>query len=122
MTDVLDASALLAFIQGEPGFDVVEEQLAAGARCSTANWSEIAQKILAAGRDWDLTRALLTSYELALEPVAVADAEWAAHRWRRGEGLSLADRLCLALAHRLGVSAWTADKQWGHGDGVHQIR
>jgi len=122
MTAVLDASAVLAFVKGEPGAEVVAERPAAGARCSTANWSEIAQKILAAGRDWDLTRALLMSYDLDLEPVAVADAEWAAHRWKRGEGLSLADRLCLALAHRLEVGAWTADTHWGDDDGVHQIR
>ena len=109
MTAVLEASAMLAFVQGEPGADVVAERLDAGAHCSAANWSEVAQKILAAGRDWDLARALLVSYDLHVEPVAVVDAEWAARRWRRGEGLSLADRLCLALAHRLGGGAWTAD-------------
>lgn len=122
MTAVLDASAVLAFVQGEPGADVVEARLEAGASCSTANWSEIAQKILGAGRDWDLARALLLSYDLHLEPVVVLDAEWAAHRWRHGEGLSLADRLCLALARRLGLGAWTADTSWGHDDGIHQIR
>ena len=119
---MLDASAVLAFVQGEPGAEVVAEQLEAGASCSTANWSEIAQKILAAGRDWDLARALLVSYDLRLEPVTVVDAEWAARRWRRGEGLSLADRLCLAVAHRLGVDAWTADTVWGDDAGIHQIR
>ncbi len=122
MTAVLDASAVLAFVQGEPGADVVAAQLEAGASCSTANWSEVAQKILAVGRDWDLARALLVSYDLNLEPVAVADAEWAARRWRRGEGLSLADRLCLALAHRLGGVAWTADTAWRDDTGIHQIR
>lgn len=122
MTGVLDASALLAFVHGELGADVVAEQLEAGASCSTANWSEVAQRNRAAGRDWDLSRALLVSYGLHLEPVGVDDAEWAARRWRRGEGLSLADRCCLALAHRLGVGAWTADASWGSDDGIHQIR
>lgn len=122
MTAVLDASALLAFVQGEPGADVVAAQLDGGASCSTANWSEVAQKILAAGRNWDLARALLASYDLRLEPVSVTDAEWAAARWRRGEGLSLADRLCLALADRLGTDVWTADTAWGTGAGVNQIR
>ncbi len=122
MTAVLDASAVLAFVQGEPGADVVEQRLEAGASCSTANWSEVAQKISAAGRDWDLARALLVSYGLLLEPVTVADAEWAARRWRRGEGLSLADRLCLALAHRLAVDVWTADGLWGDGGTIRQIR
>lgn len=30
----------------------------------------------------------------------------------RSKGLSLGDRACLALAHRLGVPALTADRQW----------
>ena len=119
---VIDASALLAFLQGEDGADVVEQLLDAGAVCGAANWSEVAQKVLAAGRDWDLARALLQSYEIEVEPVTSPDAEWAAQRWRRGEGLSLGDRLCLALAHRRGDEAWTADAAWGRGEGVRQIR
>lgn len=119
---VLDASALLAFLQGEAGAEAVEGALEGGARCGAANWSEVAQKVLAAGRDWDLARALLTSYSLVIEDVTADDAEWAAARWRRGEGLSLADRLCLALAHRLQVETWTTDASWGEAVGVRQIR
>lgn len=119
---VLDASAMLAFLQGEPGADRVEEQLVAGARCGAANWSEIAQKVRAAGRDWDLAKALLTSYGVVIEPVTADDGEAAARRWLRGGGLSLADRLCLALADRVGLVAWTADATWGRGPGVRQIR
>ncbi len=118
----MDASALLAFLQGEAGSDGVERQLDAGARCSAANWSEVAQKIIAAGRDWEAARALLLSYELAIEPVTAIDAEVAARRWHKGSGLSLGDRLCLACASRLGVDAWTADRSWGHESGIHQIR
>lgn len=122
MTAVLDASALLAFLQGEPGADVVEACLVEGAACSAANWSEVAQKVLAAGRDWPLARSLLFSYALQVEPVTQADAEWGAQRWRRGEGLSLADRLCLAVGARLGDDAWTTDTGWGDGPGIHQVR
>ncbi len=122
MSPVLDASALLTFLKGEPGADNVEECLTTGAVCGAANWSEVAQKIAAAGRDWDLSSALLASYGLEIEPVTVADAEWAARRWQRGEGLSLADRLCLALATRLGVEAWTADGGWGTQAPVRQFR
>ena len=120
--NVLDASALLAFLQGEPGADQVEEVLVGGAVCGAANWSEVAQKVLAAGRDWPLARALLLSYALEVEPVGADDAEWAARRWTRGEGLSLGDRLCLALAHRREVVAWTADAAWGTEPPVRQVR
>jgi ribonuclease VapC len=119
---VLDASALLAFVQGEPGAEVVEETLLDGASCGAANWSEVAQKVRAAGRDWDLVRALLASYPLEVEPVSVDDAEWAARRWVRGEGLSLADRLCLALADRLDGQVLTTDSAWGDDGRAQQIR
>lgn len=118
---VLDASALLAYLQGEQGAEAVERRLEQGGRCAAVNWSEIAQTVLAAGRDWDLARALLISYGIVVEAVTVADAELAARRWERHGVLSLADRLCLAVADRLGVVAWTADTAWGNGDGVHQI-
>jgi ribonuclease VapC len=122
VTIVLDASAILAFLQDEKGADVVEEHLADDARCGAANWAEVAQKIRGAGRDWPLSRALLVSYGVSVENVTESDGEWAAARWRRGEGLSLADRLCLSLAHRLQAQALTADAAWGHGGPVRQIR
>ena len=119
---VVDASVLLAFVQGEEGSNEAETVLVAGATCGAANWSEVAQKIRAAGRDWDLVRALLASYDLTIEAVVEDDAEWAAHRWRKGEGLSLADRLCLALGERLDVDVWTADASWGSAGRVRQLR
>ena len=122
MSVVLDASAILAFLQDEEGSNVVEEHLVDDARCGAANWAEVAQKIRGAGRDWPLSRALLTSYGLVVEDVTESDGEWAAARWRRGEGLSLGDRLCLSLAHRLQAPALTADLAWGQDEPVQQIR
>ena len=122
MTVVADSSALLAFLQGEEGTSVIEEALAGDVRCGAANWSEVAQKVIAAGRDWHLVRALLESYAVRIEPVVIEDAEWAAGRWRRGEGLSLGDRLCMALAERLDTEVLTADQAWGTADRVKQIR
>lgn len=119
---VVDASPVLAFLQDEPGVDEVLAALESGASCSAVNWSEVAQKILAAGRDWVLAAALLDSCDLAVEPVTRADAEWAASRWRRGEGLSLADRCCLALGERLDTEVLTADRAWGTSDRIQQIR
>lgn len=119
---VLDASVLLAFAQGEEGAERAETLLADGAYCGAANWSEVAQKVRAAERDWDLVRALLASYGLTIEAVTADDAEWAARRWRRGEGLSLADRLCLALGQRLDMDVWTTDGSWATTDRIHQLR
>lgn len=120
---LFDASALLCFLQGETGSDVVERELGAGAgRVSAANWSEVAQKCRARQQDWGVVKALLGSYRLAVEPVLAADAENAAFRWVPGAGLSIADRLCLATADRLEVTVWTADNAWGQSDRVRQVR
>jgi ribonuclease VapC len=120
--NVFDASALLAFLQAEEGAVEVEKALTDGGLCGAANWSEAAQKVRAHGRGWDLADALLASYRVAVEPVTQADAEWAAGRWRRGEGLSLADRLCLALGERVDATVWTAYRSWGHEGRIRQIR
>lgn len=39
-----------------------------------------------------------------------------------GTSLSLGDRLCLALGKRLGATVLTADKAWGEGKGIEQVR
>ena len=119
---VLDASAVLAFLQGEPGADVVEAALTAGAVCGAANWSEAAQKVIAAGGDWGLAKALLESHEFSVEPVTADDGESAARRWRREDGLSLGDRLCIALGERLDRDVLTADTAWGQDGRIRQIR
>ena len=122
MTAVLDASAVLAFLQGEKGATMVEEALLAGARCGAANWAEVAQKVRGAGRDWSLASALLDSYGLRVEPVLRGDAEWAARRWVAGDGLSLGDRLCLAAGERFDEDVLTADTSWGADGRIRQIR
>jgi len=55
---------------------------------------------------------------LRVEPVGQPDAERAAELWTVGSGLSLGDRLCLAVAERLGSKALTADRAWPNDDRV----
>jgi PIN domain nuclease of toxin-antitoxin system len=86
--------------------------------CSAANWAEVAQKSIAKGLNWTEIRLLLFSLGLAVEPVTVADAEAAARLWNAGSGLSLADRLCLALGARLDTEIVTCDQQWSGRPGV----
>lgn len=120
--NVFDASALLAYLKGEEGALVVEKAFDDGGACSAANWSEVGQKIRSRGRNWTLARALLLGHQLVVEPVSVQDAEDAAALWQPGEGLSLGDRLCLALGHRLDAVIWTADSAWGASGRIRQIR
>jgi PIN domain nuclease of toxin-antitoxin system len=108
---VLDASALLAWLQSEPGADSVEAELANGA-ISSLNWSEVLQKSLAHGVEIDGLREDLEALGLVIAPFDAADAEQAARLWSPGSGLSLADRACVALGLRHGVPVWTADRAW----------
>ncbi|GAA4162716.1 hypothetical protein GCM10022286_22060 [Gryllotalpicola daejeonensis] len=109
---VFDASALIALLKREPGWEGVEHALTTGGFCSAANWAEVAQKVKAFDFPWDTARGFLRSYGLTVVPVLEDDAERAAQLWKAGEGLSLADRLCLALADRLQLPALTADRAW----------
>lgn len=121
--NLFDSSALLCFLQGEPGADLVEGALSdGGGSVSAANWSEMAQKVIARDQDWDLARGLLHSFGLHVEPVLRVDAEIAATLWRPGGGLSLGDRLCLATGQRLLATVWTADAHWGTAAPIRQVR
>lgn len=119
--NLFDSSALLAYLQAEPGSDIVRGRLEDGV-CTAANWAEVAQKVRSNGHDWRAARALLLGFNLVVEPVTIDDAEAAAALWQAGKPLSLADRLCLAMAERLGAIVWTADAAWGASDTVRQIR
>ncbi|WP_439565399.1 PIN domain-containing protein [Microcella sp.] len=118
---VVDSSALLAYLQGEPGADLVRAHLGEGAVISAVNWSEVAQKVRRTD-SWEVARALLLSYPLQVASVDVDDAEAAAAMWMPGSPLSLADRLCLALADRLQLEVLSADRAWFDLDTVIPVR
>lgn len=118
-TVVLDSSALLAFLQDEPGAEAVEGALAKRAAMSAANWAEVLTKMADAGvRPQEVTRRLETQGilgdGLAITPLGQAAAEEIAglRAETRGAGLSLGDRACLALARSLGRPAMTTDRTW----------
>jgi PIN domain nuclease of toxin-antitoxin system len=119
---VFDASALLAFLRGESGGSVVHEYLREAGCFSAANWAEVAQKLPQLGISWAQGRGALLSFDLTVEPVTIDDAEAAAALWSKGSGLSLADRLCLALGNRLGADIITCDTAWAGQPGVELVR
>jgi PIN domain nuclease of toxin-antitoxin system len=112
-TAVLDASAVLAWLRREPGSEVVTPLLGTGVM-SAANWSETWQKLAQHGVDADRATRRLGTLGLRVEPLTAEDAVQAARLWPAGRtaGLSLGDRCCLALAHRLAAPAVTADAAW----------
>lgn len=110
---VLDASAMLAFLQDEPGARTVEKYLTR-ASMSTVNWAEVVQKLHEVGVELNGLRDEILGLGLDLVPLEVEDAELAGmlRKQTRSAGLSLGDRACLALATRLRVRAVTADRDW----------
>ena len=110
---VLDASALLAMLQDEPGGDIVQELLETAA-ISSVNWSEVMQKSLERQMDVEGLRYDLEALGLAILPFTAVLAETTAQlrSATRQAGLSLGDRACLALAAVLGLPAITTDRIW----------
>ncbi len=110
---VLDASAVLALIHREPGWEAVAASLDAAA-ISAVNLAEVATRMLDRGLLSRSVRADLAGLRLQIVPFDEALAfEAAALRSATKEaGLSLGDRACLATAKKLGVRALTADRGW----------
>jgi ribonuclease VapC len=109
----MDASALLAFLQNEPGGDIVRGLLRQSI-VSSVNWSEVVQKSLAKGADTEGLWEDMALLGLRSRPFTLAQAEAAARLWpaTQAAGLSLGDRACLALGLETGFPVITADRPW----------
>jgi PIN domain nuclease of toxin-antitoxin system len=110
---VLDASAVLALVHGEPGhLEVVK--LLGNAAISSVNLSEVAAKLIEKGLTIESVRPDLLALGLEVlpfdEPLAFRAAEM--RPATRRFGLSLGDRACLATAERAKAVAVTADRGW----------
>lgn len=110
---VLDASALIALLWEEPGAAAVATLLGR-AIVSAANWAEVLQRYRVDGAETAGKRESVESLGIAIEDFSPEDAEVVAELRQptRSAGLSLADRACLALARRLDLPAYTADRDW----------
>jgi PIN domain nuclease of toxin-antitoxin system len=111
---VLDASAVLAYLQREPGAERVAEALDRRAAISTVNLAEVLAKLVGAARPPEPVLERLLALGLVAEAFTLADAQASAALVPAGRvlGLSLGDRSCLALARRLGLPALSADRAW----------
>lgn len=113
MRAALDASALLAYLQDEPGSDTVEAALAESV-ISSVNWAEVVQKVIASGIAAEGMLDDFAALGLAVLPFTAEEAETVGRLWAqtRRHGLSLGDRACLSLGLRLNIPVLTADRIW----------
>ena len=123
---VLDASALLAYFFQEPGADRVKSVLHT-ALIGAANFSEALTRVIRQGGDIDAAIAGFDILAIPIVPVTREHAIMAAklHPLTKHAGLSLGDRLCLALAIEQDAPAMTTDRAWAslpHGANVVLIR
>jgi ribonuclease VapC len=124
---VLDASAILAVIGGEPGTEKLIPDLLARAVCSTVNLAEVHAKLVSSGWTSDQAWEDATSPVREVVPFDEEQARTAGDLviQTRHLGLSLGDRACLALGIALKVPVYTAERVWkklNMGVRVHVIR
>lgn len=125
---VLDASAILAVLNREPGCDVVERYFAQGV-VSSVNLSEVAAKLCDRGVNTHEVLEILSDLDLEIRAFdeAQALATGILREATRSLGLSLGDRACLALGMAEGIPIVTTDRAWaavpvGKASGVVVVR
>ena len=112
---VLDASALLAWIQGEPGGDYVANLLTQECKLSAVNLTELVTKLIDNNHTapQNLGQQLRTlGIEICVFNEAQAISSGMLRNQTRVKGLSLGDRACLSLAIELQAVVLTSDKAW----------
>jgi PIN domain nuclease of toxin-antitoxin system len=111
---VLDTSALLALLIGEPGAARIERAVGAGAAVSTLTVQEAVSKLVERGMPEADAAAAVKGAGVAAHDLTVSLAVAAGGMFpkTRHHGISHGDRACLALGRALGVPVLTADKAW----------
>jgi ribonuclease VapC len=124
---VLDASAILAVIHQEPGYEKLGPDLLAEAVASAVNLAEVQSKLVSRGWTSDEAWEDATSPIQEVVPFDHEHARMAGDliAQTRPLGLSLGDRACLALGMALKVAVYTcepASKKVRLNVPVHVIR
>lgn len=124
---VLDASALLAILNQEPGAEKLTPELLSAAISGTVNLAEVQGKLVEQGISPDDAWEATVSPVREVVPFTSEHAKLAGSLVARTRplGLSLGDRACLALGLVLKAPVYTADKSWKNlklGVRIHVIR
>jgi PIN domain nuclease of toxin-antitoxin system len=110
---LLDASALLALLQDEPGSEIVAQHLSSSA-ISSVNLAEVASVLNKVGMPETEILALFDGLDLNIlsydKDTAIATC--GIRQVTQQKGLSLGDRACLAAARQHQRIALTADQVW----------
>ena len=112
-TVVLDSSAIIAVLRGEPGSEQVHSVMTGGLLC-TVNLAEVHSRLLTLGIPKHQAWTRILNLECEDCPFTVQLARTAAELIpiTRPFGLSLGDRACLALAIERKAKVYTTDRAW----------
>ncbi len=124
---VLDASAVMAVLNSEPGAEKLTPQIMSAAVASTVNLAEVHGKLVQRGFSPDDAWAAANGVIGEAVAFTAEQAKTAGDLvvQARPLGLSLGDRACLALAIALRAPVYTADRAWRNlklGIRIHVIR
>jgi ribonuclease VapC len=114
MTEVvLDASAVLALLQEESGSEQVASVISSSLMC-VINEAEVIGRLIKGGQPPEQAISVVSRLSYRLVDLDASLARRAGSWWAvtKPQGLSLADRCCLALAERERLPALTADESW----------
>lgn len=119
----MDASALLALLDGEPGQEAVAS-LIPEAVIGSVNLAEVVGKLAERGMPEAEIRQALEGLALEVYPFDQEQAYTTGmlRPSTREYGVSLGDRACLAVAETLGLPAYTADRGWSKLDVDIEVR
>lgn len=123
----LDASALIALLNQEPGADQLTPEIMANALGSTVNLTEVQSKLVNDGMPEDKAWQAIVNSVYEAVPFSSEHAKTAGSliAETRPLALSLGDRACLALLLERKAIVYTADRSWKKlklGIQIHVIR
>jgi len=112
---VLDASAIYAVIRGEPGTLKVNEVLE-HSTMTTYNIAEVVNKMVlkkqaSHSESWILLESMIT-HPYPVDMILAEIATGLSEKIDASFGISLGDKLCLALGKMLNKPIYTADRAW----------
>lgn len=113
MTSVLDSSAVMAIMFGEPGQDAVLATLP-GALLSSVNLAEIVSTLAGRGVDAGVAENAVRRLGVDIVDFSAAHARVAGQLrpQTKAAGLSLGDRACIALGIERQAEILTTDRAW----------
>ncbi len=110
---ILDSSAILAMMLGEPGGESLVPMIKGSGMC-TVNMSEVVAKLCEQGENVEFAREQITSLSIFFFDFdqELAILAGMLRPYSKHLGLSLGDRACLALGMREKAVVVTADRAW----------